>query len=512
MRRLAAIAIASLIASSAHADDDVDAAPIVIGGKIFTEQVILTEMFALIIEERMGLEVERRPNLGGTLFCLEALKRGDIDLYPEYTGTAQVAVLHREATSDRTELWRSVTTGFRAWDITWLPPLAFSNSYTLTVTASTANRLRLSTMSDLVEHASELSMGASHEFIARPDGLPGLAKKYGLAFSEVRSVDPGLIYEAIRVGDVDVIDGYTTDGRIEAFGLVVLEDDRAFFPPYQVAPIVRDETLARHPTMALELSRLSGLVTDAEMRAMNHAVDRQGAKPQAVARAYLVRAGILDGRDTTAAPRRQSGLLAYMYSQRREILELTWEHIELCAIAIGLAVLFGVPFGVFLSRKEGLVGPSRLVINTIQTIPALALLGFLIPLFGIGKVPAIVALFLYALLPIVVNAYTGLCEVDAAVVEAARGVGMTPRQILTMVEIPLALPVMMTGIRTAAVISIATATLAALIGAGGLGEPIVRGIALADAFRILSGAIPAAGLALLADFLLGRVQRRFSVS
>lgn len=480
---------------------------LVVASKNFTEQVIVAEMISIIAEENVGLTVERKFNLGGTFFCLEALKNGEVDVYPEYTGTAYVAVLERQSTPDRALVWKTVTTVFKErWDLEWLPPFEFNNTYTLTVTRPTAEKLGLKTISDLVPHAKGLLMGCTHEFIERQDGLPGLKATYGLEFGEVRALDPGLTYRAAKEGEIDVCDAYATDGRIKAYDLIVLEDDKQFFPPYQAAPLIRSATLKKYPKLRAELSKLGGLLSDDEMRALNHAVDSEGHPAATIARDFLIDNQIIAGEKKAAGASTRGGLWSYLWSRRGYLAELTAAHLELTGIAVLIAVFVGLPFGIMLTRYRRMVPSSMMVINIIQTVPSLALLGFTIPLLGIGALPAIVALFLYALLPVIRNTYTGIVEVDPTLVEAARGLGMTHRQVLFNVELPLALPIIMAGVRTATVINIGTATLAALIGAGGLGEPIFRGIAMVNANVILSGAIPAALLALFADFALGRIE------
>ncbi|MBI4869525.1 MAG: ABC transporter permease subunit [Candidatus Wallbacteria bacterium] len=480
---------------------------IVIGAKNFTEQIILGEMLAILAEEGAGLEVVKKFPLGGSHICFEAIKKGEIDVYPEYTGTALAAILKLPIVPDRAAVYKSVKEAFEGqYGLTVLKPLDFNNTYTLTLTAARAKALSVKSITDLVPHAREMLLGCTHEFVERPDGLPGLQKTYGIEFREVKALDPGLTYKALAEGKIDVCDGYMTDGRIKAYNLQVLDDDRRFFPPYQALPVVRTEIVRKHPKFREAVERLGGLVTDEEMREMNYAVDDGGKTAEEVARAYLASKGLARHPIAGAKVSSHSGFLAYMWDRRAYLAGLTAVHLQITGIAVLLASLVGLPFGILLSRKPQLAPASLMIINVVQTIPSLALLGFMVPLLGIGAVPAIFALFLYALLPIVRNTFTGIRGVDAALLEAARGLGMTDRQVLFMVELPLALPVIMAGVRTSTVINIGTATLAALIGAGGLGEPIFRGIAMVDPNVILSGAVPAALLAVAADLLLARLE------
>ncbi len=481
---------------------------VVIVGKNFTEQVILGEIFSILIQEHAGLKVEKKLNLGGTQVCFEALRSGEADIYPEYTGTAFTAMLEKKAVPDRDLVYDTVKRVFaEKWDLIWLEPMEFNNTYTLTVREETAKRLGLEKISDLIPHARNLIMGCTHEFIERADGLPGIKQAYGFEFGTVKALDPGLTYTAARDGVIDVCDAYATDGRIKAYNLKVLEDDRNFFPPYPVAPLVRGEVLRKYPALGKALSLLAGQISDDEMRQMNFSVDNEGQEAVIVARNFLVRKGLTKLKEARTEVSSRAGFLEYLWHKRHYVLGLAGVHLMLTGAAVFLAGLVGVPFGILLTRKPGLAPGSLMTVNVIQTIPSLALLGFLIPVMGIGARPAILALFLYALLPIVRNTFTGIRGVDPALIEAATGMGMTRRQILFLVELPLAMSVIMAGIRTSTVINIGTATLAALIGAGGLGEPIFRGIAMVNNNVILSGAIPAAVLALVADSLLGLLER-----
>ncbi len=509
MRCLCLAALAFCLCAFAPPTAAAPPGTVVVACKNFTEQVIMGEMLAILAEEQAGLKVERKLNLGGSHICWAAIQQREVDLYPEYTGTALAAILKAPLDPDAARVYRTVRQEFLVrWNLVLMKPLAFNNTYTLTVTGDRARALGVRTISDLVKHAPGLRLGCTHEFVERPDGLPGLQKTYGIRFDSVQTLDPGLTYTAVREGRVDVCDAYMTDGRIKAYGLQVLEDDRRFFPPYQVAPVARADTLEAYPALQPALEKLAGLVTDDEMREMNYAVDEQKRAPEDVARGFLAARGLARppaGAATEVSSK--AGLCAYMWGKRAYLAELTGRHLGLTGSAVLLAVLAGVPVGILLSRRPRLAPGVMTVINVIQTIPSLALLGFMVPLLGIGRGPAVVALFLYALLPIVRNTFAGLRGVEPSYVDAARGLGMYPRQVLLMVELPLALPVIMAGVRTSTVINIGTATLAALIGGGGLGEPIFRGIAMVDSNVILSGAIPAALLALAADLILSRVER-----
>ncbi len=245
-----------------------------------------------------------------------------------------------------------------------------------------------------------------------------------------------------------------------------------------------------------------------EMRQMNFAVDDKGKTAREVAYEFLVKKGLVVPREMGKRVTAKDPFLIYFWAQRYHVLKLLKEHLYLTLVALTLAVIVSIPAGIALTRFEKIRGLVFTVINTFQTIPSLALLGFLVPVLGIGRLPAIVALFLYALLPLVRNTYTGIREIDPKIIEASQGIGLTNLQILRKVEMPIALPMIIAGIRTSTVIIVGTATLAALIGAGGLGDPIFRGISSVQMNTILLGAAPAALLAIFLDKLLHFCERR----
>jgi osmoprotectant transport system permease protein len=487
--------------------------PVVVGSKPFAESYLLAEMFAQLLEDR-GVTVIRRPGLGATEIGFRALRAGSVDVFPEYTGTGLVAVLGEEPEADAAVALRRVRAEFRRrWGLAWLAPLGFQNTYAIAVRPETAERYRLRTLSDLARAGPELTAGFSPDFIGREDGLPGLRGAYGLEFGGTRSLLQAVKYQALAAGEVDVIDGYSTDGQIARYDLVVLEDDRRFFPAYEAAPLVSRRIATGRPDVVAALAELAGLLDEATMRRLNQRVEVGGEEVSAVAASALGELGITSDPNASraepedAAGRAEEGLAAYMWGRRGELFDLTLRHLLLVALSLVAAIAVAVPLGLGLERVQaGAEGAIRGV-GVLQTIPGIALLAFMIPLFGIGVVPALVALFLYSLYPILRNTYTGVRDASPAAVDAARALGMTRGQIMRHVRLPLAAPVIMAGIRTAAVITVGTATLAAFIGAGGLGDPIVAGLALTDTRMILSGAIPAAVLALLVDGLLGLVER-----
>jgi len=490
---------------------------IVIGSKAFTESYLLAELMALVVEEHTELEVEHRQGFGGTLLCFGALEAGEIDLYPEYTGTGWSVILGRsEPLGEPLRAFTLVQAEFRRRDdLEWLAPFGLNNTYAIAVRGPVAQRLGLRRISDLREHAAELRAGFSHEFLERPDGYAGLVPHYGFELEDVRGLEHALAYEALEAGALDLTDAYSTDGKLLRYELSVLEDDRGFFPPYNAAPLVRGETLRRHPELGEALSRLAFRVSDGEMMDLNHEVESGDRPIREVARAFLISKGLLS---TEGAPagveveeaRQRKGTLAFLASRWRETLRLVLEHLQLTLVSVLLAALFAIPLGIWITADDRLRRLSLGFAGVMQTVPSLALLAVMVavPGLGISIRSAILALFLYALLPILRNTYAGLAAVDPELLEAARAMGLTRRQVLLRIQLPLATRTIMAGLRTATVISIGVATLAAFIGAGGLGEPIVTGLSLNDPRLVLSGALPAAALALVVDLGLARLERR----
>lgn len=487
--------------------------PIVVASKPFGESYLLAEMFAQLLEAR-GIKAERRLGLGATEIAFAALEKGAIDVYPEYTGTGLLAILHEPPSADPREVYARVARECRErFGVRWLPPLGFQNTYAIAVRRETADRLHLRTLSDLARAGPTLRAGLTPDFIGRDDGLPGLGRAYGLRFREVRALLPAVKYQALAAGQVDVIDGYSTDGLILKYDLAVLEDDRRFFPPYEAAAVTAPGLSARRADAIAALTELSGLLREPAMRALNRRVEVDGEPVSRVAADALAGLGLT--RPASGTPRElhgsgragRAGLAAYLWDERRTLVALTARHLLLVAVSLAGAIALAVPLGLVLERARAGAEAVIRAVGVLQTIPGIALLAFMIPLLGIGVVPALVALFLYSLYPILRNTYTGVREAAPEAVGAALALGMTPRQILRHVRLPLAAPLIMAGIRTAAVINVGTATLAAFIGAGGLGDPIASGLALSDTRMILSGALPAAALALAVDTLLGACER-----
>ena len=457
----------------------------VVGSKRFTESYILGEILAQAAGAR------HKPGLGNTAILLEALKNGDIDLYPEYTGTIAREILRTEERLDLAGL----NARLRPLGLAASLPLGFSNSYALGMRREQAGRLGVTMISDLKAHVA-LRMGLSHEFLGRRDGWPGLQAAYGLPQAAPRGLDHGLAYEALAAGQVDLIDLYTTDAKIERFGIAVLEDDRRFFPPYDAVLLHRSDAPQRFPHAFDAFRRLEGRIDAATMRRLNARAEIDRVSFAAVATEYL--------HGGAAAPRR--GLAAALFAP--DFGRLLAEHLGLVFGSLLAAAAIGIPLGVLAGRSRLLAQPVLVATGLVQTIPSLALLAFLIPLTGtIGAWPALLALFLYALLPITRNTHTGLVQVPAGLLQAGTALGLTSAQVLTRIKLPLALPTIMAGVKTSAVINVGTATIAAFIGAGGFGERISQGLALNDHTALLAGALPAAALALAVHGLFEAIER-----
>lgn len=462
------------------------ASAITVASKNFSESYLLGEVVAQLLEAR-GYEVDRRFGLGGTLVCYEALVNNEIDIYIEYTGTVEQAILKgRDLHPTVESINARLDPGVRM-----LASLGFNNTYAIAMKDSLAADLGLQKLSQLRQYP-ELRLALSLEFLNREDGWPGLSEVYLLPH-EPTGIDHGLAYQAINSGSIDLTDAYSTDGDLERYALRILSDDRNYFPDYFAAPLVRSNL----PEEVLDaLSQLTGRINDARMRQLNAAVVIEKKSFAEVAARFLAEEGIVSGSDEPS-----SALL-------QTILGNTVDHLQLTSIALLLGVLVGLPLGILVHRHQKLAQSVVYVAGLLQTIPSIALLALMIPVFGIGMLPAIVALFLYSILPILRNTITALLTIDPVLKRVALAIGLSWWQQLRHVLIPMALPGIMAGVRTAAVISIGTATLAAFIGAGGLGEPIVTGLALNDTDLILQGAVPAALLAVIVELLFDSLERK----
>lgn len=453
---------------------------IILGSKKFTESYVLAEIAKRSLQQA-GFQVEHHQGMGGTIILWEALKQGSIAAYPDYTGTIQQEILKRPGAPSLPALRKELAqSGIGITD-----ELGFNNTYALVMTKPRANQLCIAKISDLAKHP-ELKLGLTHEFLGRHDGWTPLEKRYGLNMPNVQGVDHSLGYVALLNGEIDIKDAYTTDAKIGENNLVVLQDDLNFFPQYHAVFVYRLDT----PAGAIKvLQDFSGTLDEAKMIHLNEIAERTKNYSTA-ADAYFQ-----NPNETTTIKRSES----FTHKLTRWILR----HLELVGLSLAAAIVIGIPLGIYAS-KPGFV--SELILGLtglIQTVPALALLALLVPIpfFGIRPITAIFALFLYGLLPIVRNTATGLRDIPPQMRESAEVLGLKPRTRLLKIFLPLASPSILAGIKTSTIINIGSATLAALIGAGGLGEPIISGLNLNDHRTILQGAIPAALMAIAAQGL-----------
>ena len=498
----AAVVAAMSLAGAADATDA--SVGLRVGSKRFTESYILGEVLTQSAA-RHG-KAEHRQGLGNTAIVLAALKAGSIDVYPEYLGTIDQEILKNAQPTSLAQMRAALAQIGLGVGV----PLGFNNSYALAMrgdssalsasgTSSTSGTSGTLTTLSALAARPELTFGLSHEFLGRADGWPGLAKRYGLA-QQPRGLDHGIAYEALAQRQVDVIDIYATDAKIRQYGLRVLDDDLHYFPRYDAVLLYRLDAPTRFPAAWRAIEQLEGRIAAPAMIAMNAAVELEGKSFAAAAADWLA-----GGAHTSAS---RSALTAKLLDR---LGKLTFEHITLVLLSVALACLVGIPLGVLAAFAPRLRHLVLALTGMLQTVPSLALLAILIPLLGmIGTVPALVALFVYALLPIVRNTCTGILQVPPGLRMAALALGLNRRERLLHVDLPLALPVILAGVKTAAVMSVGTATIAAFIGAGGYGERITIGLALNDNDMLLAGAIPAALLALLTQAVFEVIEWRLA--
>jgi osmoprotectant transport system permease protein len=459
--------------------------PIIIGSKKFTESYVLGEIARRALNDA-GVVAEHRQGMGGTIILWQALRGGQIDAYPEYTGTITQEILK----SDHQQSFDEIRDALGKFGVGMTEPLGFNNTYALVMRRSEAQRLGIRTVSDLRKHP-ELKIGLTHEFLDRQDGWQPLRERYGLPQQNVIGIDHALGYAVLANGSLDVKDAYSTDAKIEENDLVVLEDDLRFFPKYDAVFLFRSSMSA---DVISALRRLEGTLDEKRMVHLNMEAER--TKNYTFAANLYFEDG---GRSANAIGE----------SLPHKLARWTLRHLELAGFSLLLSVIIGIPLGIVASRG-GVIGQGILgFVSIVQTIPSLALLALLVPLpfFGISVRTAIAALFLYGLLPIVRNTASGLQDIPRTLKESAVALGLSPFTRLWEIYLPMASRSILSGIKTSAVINVGTATLAALIGAGGLGEPILSGLNLNDHVTILQGAIPAALLALLVQWFFDVLDR-----
>jgi osmoprotectant transport system permease protein len=452
--------------------------PVIIGSKRFTESYVLAEIAKRAVEQT-GLPAELRPGVGGTVILWAALREGAITCYPEYTGTLREVILHAQhlaGTESPADL-QLLRQQLAPYGIGMTEELGFNNTYALVMRPSRARSLATERISDLRNHP-QLLVGLSPEFLGRADGWNPLCAKYGLQMNRVKSLDHTLAYLALAKGEIDLTDAYSTDPKIDQDNFLLLRDDRDFFPQYQAVFLYR---LNADPRLPQALGTLAGTLDANRMSRLNAVAERTRDYAKAAEQYF---------RGTTGSDSNSLGA---------KLAHWTGRHLLLVALSLAASILLGVPLGIWASRPGWLSEMILGATGMIQTVPSLALLALLVsvPFLGISPLTAIIALFLYGLLPIVRNTASGLQDIPRPVRESAEALGLEPRARLLKIFLPLASRSILAGIKTSAVINVGTATLAALIGAGGFGEPIISGLTLNDRATILEGAVPAAFLALL---------------
>lgn len=475
------------VAGAAHAT------PLKVGSKRFTESYVLAEI-TIALARKAGIEAVHEQGLGGTAVTYRALEEGAVDIYPEYTGTIVETIL-RDGSADVGRIRAALAERH----IGTSESIGFQNTYALAISRATSTRTGLARMSELVAHP-ELRFALSHEFAGRRDGWRGLSVKYGISERSIATIDHALAYEALKAGRADITDVYTTDAKIARFDLVVLDDDAHFFPPYEAVLLFRLDALTRFPNLAGVLSQMAGSIDVIEMRNLNARAELDRVPFSQVAAEHL---GMAAGHSPTRAAATPSFLTGLVTSIERH----GPRHVELVFGSLLLSTLIGVPLGILAYSARRVGGLILGISGVLQTIPSLALFCFFVPILGIGWGPALAALFLYGLLPIVRNTHAGLSSIPTELRSAGLALGLSPFERMRHVELPLASRTILAGIKTSAVVAVGSATIAAFIGAGGFGDPISTGLSLNDVPTILDGAIPAAGLALVVQGLFALIER-----
>lgn len=456
-------------------------ATVTVGSKKFTESYVLGEIARKVLEDA-GFAVTHRQGIGATGIVWEALKSGAITAYPEYTGTIREEILKAKGVLSPDAMRETL----RTLGVGMTSDLGFNNTYALVMRRTDAEVRGIRSLSDLAQKGRGLRIHLTHEFIERKDGWKPLRARYGLNALHPQGIEHGIAYKALSAGQIDITDAYSTDAGIAANDFVVLADDKGFFPQYRAVFLYRLDA----PASAIAaLERLAGTIDETTMTRLN--AEAENTKDYTLAAALYFGTG-----ERTDAEEQSEPISA-------KITRWTLQHLTLVGISLLLAIVLGIPLGIIASRTHPLSAVILGIAGILQTIPALALFAFLIPIpfLGVGPATAIVALFLYSLLPIIRNTATGLQDIPQSLRDSAFALGLEPVTRLRLVYLPMAARTILAGIKTSAIINIGTATIAALIGAGGLGEPIVSGLSLNDNGTILQGAIPAACLALLAQFL-----------
>jgi osmoprotectant transport system permease protein len=460
--------------------------PARIGSKIFTEGYILSEILAVQLESH-HFPVERMMGLGATGITEEAMKNKKIDLIVDYTGSiTQAFFKSKEKISTQEIRDRLKPLGF-----TISEPLGFNNTYALAVRAAWSEKNKIKTFSQLAT-LPVVRAAFTSEFTSRPENWPGLKAQYNFKNFDVHEMDHQLAYESVRSDKADVVEAYSTDAKLKEFGLISLEDDQHFFPNYDAVIMTHLDWVEANPEAWKTLQELVGKIPASTMIELNSQVDLEKKS------FYDVASGFLGVTSTTSKN----------WPWLRELKDSTLEHLTLVLVPVFFALLIGVPLSFFaykFPRSHSAIGALA---SIFQTIPALAFLTLLVPLVGIGTVPALTVLFLYAILPIFLSGYQGFASIPEITHLSCQTLGLHGFFKLRKIEFPMAQPAIWAGLQTSLITTVASATLAALIGAGGYGKKIIAGLAVNDMRIVLMGAIPSAVMALIFQFICHRLSQK----
>ena len=484
-----------LVAGLAGCTDRDDAATVRVGSKLFTESVILGEILARLADGEDVTPVHRRA-LGGTRLVFNALLQGELDAYVDYTGTLMLEIYSSEGVSDD----RMLRDRLNRDGLGMLDPIGFNNTYGIAMRKQQAFDLGVRTISDLSDHP-QLVLGSNNEYLERADGWRVLRDTYDLPQKTPRAMDHDLAYLALSRSELDAMIVYTTDAKIGSLDLIVLKDDLEHFPVYEAVVVYRLDLAEKAPGVLERFRLLSGSLDAATMGLMNNEVEARGKSEFRVAGEFL---DVLTGMTVRSSQGRESD-----ESLVARLIQRTQEHLILVALPVLFASILGIPLGVLAAHRPKI---GHLVLGAVgvgQTVPALALLVLLIPFLAwidgwaplrvpaLGATPAIIALTVYSLLPIVRTSHAGVVNIEHSLLESAQALGLRSRDRLLYIEFPLALPTILVGIKTAAVISVGYATLGGFVDAGGYGAPIFAWIRTQDHDLLLIGALPAVVMALI---------------
>ena len=467
---------------------------IIVASKTFTEAVILGDVLTELVRAN-GAQANHSQSLGDSPILWKALLAGEIDAYGDYTGTIVKDTLG--VTDDPGNF--DLAAALAPYGVGVSKSLGFSNTYIIGMLAARASDLGIRRISDLADHKN-LKFGFGNDFVDRMDGWPLIRDRYHLPQEKISVMEHQITYRALATGAIDATNLYSTDAEIQAYDILRLEDDLRVFPTYDAVYLYRLDSAKKFPALPKALSQLEGKVTEAKMVAMNAAVKLQKKSEGDVAQDFLASLGLV-------AP------AVEQHSRLQEALDTVGEdtrrHLLLVFFPLVLNILVAIPLGVVAARYRRVGNLLLGVVGVAQTIPSLALLVCLIPLLGVGYPPALAALFIYGTLPIMKNTFEGLTGIAPSLRESAEALGLSPWRRLWVVELPLASPMIIAGVKIAAILNVGTATIGAIIGAGGYGEPILEGVRHDDMAIILTGAIPAAAMAIGIQYVFGWFEKWF---